>query len=147
MGGRASKQKGKRGEYEVRDLLQEVVNDEYAKANLEAPVLKRNLEQVREGGADIAGLEWLALEVKYREQPNVEGWWRQAKEQGEKVKREPVLIHRANHQAWRVRMYGYLQPAGGKERIVAPVDITVEAFLAYARIRIRHAIANQVTAA
>jgi hypothetical protein len=138
MAGLTSKRKGRRGEIEVRDLLQTVVTKVYTEANKPPPVMKRNLEQVREGGADIAGLEWLALEVKYQEKENINAWWNQAKAQANGDARIPVLVHRANNNPWRCRMYGYLQPPGSPLRVVTTVDIPVEAFLAYVELRLRH---------
>jgi hypothetical protein len=136
-----ARNKGKRGEREVRDLLQAIVDSEFQAGGMIPPRLERNLQQVRAGGADLVGLEWLALEVKYREQSQIAQWWEQAKGQA-KDGQEPVLIHRSNHQPWQVRMFGYLMPPGQwKERVVTPVDISLEAFLAYLRVRIRASIA------
>jgi hypothetical protein len=72
-----ARNKGQRGEREVIAVLQPIVNRVYLKYSFEPPLLKRNLLQTREGGFDIMGLEWMALEVKYQEHENVNGWWRQ----------------------------------------------------------------------
>jgi hypothetical protein len=114
-------------------LLQPVVNEVYWSLGLEPPVLERNLMQAHKGGCDLVGLDWLALEVKYQEQEQVASWWEQCKRQAE-PDREPVLFYRKNHAKWKVRMFGYLV-AGGR-RVRCPVDISVEAFLAYLRIRL-----------
>jgi len=128
-------QKGNRGEYEVRDMLQPIVDKVYKHAGKVAPILKRNLEQRRSGGADLDGLPWLALEVKYREALRVDQWWAQAKRQAREGQ-DAVLIHRANYQPWRVRMYGALTV--GPRKVRCPVDITVEAFLVWFELRLRH---------
>jgi len=133
MGGRMSKQKGMRGEYEVRDILQPVVDRVYRKFGLVSPQLKRNLEQTRSGGADLNGLDWMALEVKYREQLQLNQWWKQTKDQA-RPGQLPVLVHRANFEAWKVRTMGYLDCGGGK-RVACPVDITLEAFLVMVEVR------------
>lgn len=78
MGGLMSRNKGQRGEREVIALLQPTVDRLYVQAGYPTPILARNLSQSREGGFDIAGLEWLAIEVKYQENENVKGWWEQA---------------------------------------------------------------------
>jgi len=132
-----SKAKGYRGEVEVLDLLQAVVNEEYAKRGLRGPELSRSPH-----GRDIVGLPWLAPEVKRVEQnnpANVASWWNQCKDQGQ-GKREVVLFHRQNNRPWNVRMFGFLdlpRLADKTPRVRCPVDITVEAFVAWLRLRIQ----------
>lgn len=133
MAGLMSRNKGKRGEREVIRLIQPVVNEVYQSLGLEPPVLERNLMQSHKGGFDLVGLDWLALEVKYQEQTQLTAWWEQCKRQAGKD-REPVLFHRKNNAKWRVRMVGTLD--AGSRRVRCPVDISVEAFLAYLRIRL-----------
>lgn len=135
MSGGFSREKGKRAEREVVKLLQPVVIKVYSTAGKEIPVLERNLMQSHKGGHDIVGLEWLALEVKHHEQLAIKSWWEQSKRQAGAT-REPVLIYKSNRVAWRVVMFGYL-PAGGK-RVRCPVDISLEAFLAWFESRLRH---------
>ena len=74
MAGLMSRNKGKRGEREVVKLLQPVVNEVYESLGLEPPLLERNLMQSHKGGCDLAGLDWLALEVKYQEQQQMTSW-------------------------------------------------------------------------
>ena len=66
-----SRSKGKRGEYEVRDLLQAVVNEVATLFGQQPFSIQRNVDQFHRdseaGGADLSGLPWYALEVKYRE--------------------------------------------------------------------------------
>lgn len=164
------RQKGMGGEYEVRDMLQAVVDEVYREFNekerlrlpdekppklLDIPVLKRNLEQTREGGSDIIGLDWAAIEVKRQETEKVEQWWRQTKaaavlldEEGNVVpgeyRKEPILIWRKNHMPWEARMLGYLAVAGDTKngRVRSSVDINLPAFLAYFKLRVQMGLPN-----
>lgn len=118
MGGRAGIRKGKSGEREVIAYLQPIVTDVYEAHGLEVPVLERNLMQSARGGYDIEGLDWLALEVKRHEQPNVEAFWEQTLKQAG-TKRVPVLWYRRNGGKWHVVMYVQL----GWRTVRATVDI------------------------
>lgn len=137
MGGKMSRAKGQRGEREIVRLLQPVVNEVYEVMMHEVPVLKRNSLQSDGGGSDIAGVPWLALEVKYQEKNDTPGtlrvWWQQTLQQAG-TEREPVLFYRRNGSPWRVQMYGML----GTEacRFTVPVIITPEDFLRWFRARL-----------
>lgn len=128
-----ARDKGKRAEREVVKLLQPVVNEVYSLVGGEPPQLERNLMQSHKGGCDLAGLDWIAVEVKHHaELTQLPQWWTQTKEQAKG--REPILFYRRTGGKWRVRMFGYLQ--AGSQRVRCPVDISVEGFLAYMRIRL-----------
>ena len=131
--GSMAKQKGKRGEREVVKVLQPIVNEVYEKAGLEPPQLYRNQNQSFQGGFDIDGLEWLALEVKRQETLGIKKWWAQTVEQAGEDK-EPVLIYRQSRRPWRIMMYGWLDT--GDSGIMIPVDITLESFLTYLRLKL-----------
>ena len=133
MAGVRSQNKGKRAEREVVKLLQPVVNEVYESVGLEPPELQRNLMQSHKGGYDLAGLDWLALEVKHQETFQLTAWWEQTKRQAG-TQREGILFYRRNNIKFRVRMFAYL--VAGGQRVRCPVDIEVEAFLAYLRIRL-----------
>lgn len=133
MGGLRSRNKGKRGERQVIDLLQPVVNQIYEAHGLEPPTLQRNTLQSDFGGFDITGLEWLALEVKRQEQLNVAAWWEQTCRQARNC--EPVLFYRRNNGAWTVVMYGYLFAA---LPITAVVRVDVDTFLRWFRARLSY---------
>lgn len=133
MGGLMRMNKGKRAEREVVKLLQPVVTEVYLSLGLEAPVIERNLMQAHRGGCDLAGLDWLALEVKHQEAEQMASWWDQCKRQAG-TNREAVLFYRRNNVKWRVRMFGHLCVGGSRVR--CPVDISVDAFLAYLRVRL-----------
>lgn len=92
-----ARQKGQEGEREIIKLLRDVCGEEIE--------LSRNLNQTREGGHDIVGLEWLAIEVKRQETLDVEAWWRQTLAQAGRDK-VPVLVYRQNRKAWHVVMWG-----------------------------------------
>lgn len=144
MSGLFAREKGKRAEREAVKLLQPIINEVYGKYGLEIPELQRNQMQSHKGGYDIVGLEWLALEVKHQETLHISDWWSQTVRQaGEE--RTPVLIYKQNRVKWRVVMYGFL-PAGGDwiDWPRTPVDITLEAFLTYFRVRLlQEVVASQ----
>lgn len=148
-----AKQKGANGEREVAALLQPVVDKAYMETlgiTLgEVPKLQRNLLQTREGGYDLVGLDWLALEVKRVEALGVGGirkghirqWWAQCVASATRGK-EPVLIYRPNGWTWTIRMYGHLSlpdrdGVRGK-RVKTPVTCELEAFMIWLDLRIRH---------
>lgn len=138
--------KGQRGEREVIELLQPVVIEVYQTHGIETiPLLQRNTIQSDRGGYDIVGLDWLALEVKRGEQHNryrIDQWWTQCEAQA--GNREPVLFYRANHEEWKVRLYGMLftwrEIGGGLVRhgrtITVPVTVDVDSFLSWFRARL-----------
>lgn len=84
-----AKEKGAKGEREVASLLQPTVDRAYMETLgitlAEVPKLQRNLLQTREGGYDLVGLDWMALEVKRVEalgkggilKGHIRGWWSQ----------------------------------------------------------------------
>lgn len=135
--GSFSRDKGQRAEREVVKMLQPVVTRVYLDAYREVPSLERNLVQSHKGGHDIVGLDWLALEVKHHENPNMNSFWEQCKEQAGAT-REPVLLYKSNRVKWRVVMFGYV-PAGRK-RVRCPVDIGLEAFLVWFETRLREEV-------
>lgn len=129
--------KGKRGEREVVQLLQPVVNAVYSALGREPPVLQRNTLQSDRGGYDIVGLDWLAPEVKRCETLNLSGWWQQCKEQA-RPGQTPVLFYRKNGTKWRVRMVGSLKMGYGDERLAMLVEVSVDDFLRYFKRRLEH---------
>ncbi len=145
MGGNMSRNKGKRGERAVIDLLQPFVDEAYQAFGLEAPILQRNTLQSDRGGFDISGLDWLALEVKNCETFQLEKWWGEAKQQAAEQQLrfhkecEPVLMYKRNHVAFRVRMKGYV-PCG-ERKIRTIVDIGIEAFTVWFKERLKQEIA------
>lgn len=100
MSGTTSRNKGQRGEREAIAIIQEWVNNAYAPHH-RPPTLTRNLDQTRDGGNDMKGLEWLSLEIKRQEKPNLKAWWKQTIAQT-KPGQLPFLMYRCNRQPWRV---------------------------------------------
>lgn len=133
MGGLRSRNKGKRGERQVIEMLLPVVIEVYEAAGKDPPELKRNTLQSDRGGSDIAGLPWLAIEVKYQEAESVNAWWEQCVSQA-KPDQTPVLFFRRNHAQWRVKMYATL--GGGPSGVTVPVSIEVSSFLRWFRNRL-----------
>lgn len=114
MGGLTSRNKGKRGEREIADLLQPTVDCVATELGLDASklLIQRNTVQSDRGGSDLTGLPGLSIEVKLCETLALESWWTQCQEQARGSKRigaggVPVLFYRSNRKAWRVRMEGY----------------------------------------
>lgn len=133
MGGKMSRDKGKRGEREICKLLQPVVNEIYAEFDLEPPVLKRNTLQSDGGGCDLAGLLWLAIEVKYQETIALSQWWKQTLAQAS-PEQTPILFYRRNSTKWKVMMFGMLgRPS---QAVTAPVVVDPEFFLQWFRARL-----------
>jgi|TARA_Y100000310_G_scaffold64720_1_gene60227 Holliday junction resolvase len=106
--GRASRQKGQRGEREVCKLLADKLGGEY----------KRNLMQTQDGGYDVLGLEGYAIEVKFQEKLQIEKWWEQTVDQANgKI---PVLFFRRSREDWRVVLP--LEPPHKSYYSVVPID-------------------------
>lgn len=139
--------KGQRGEREVVKLLQPVVNRIYGEHGLAVVDLERNLMQSRNGGYDIVGLDWLALEVKRHEkviQSGVNGWWAQTLRQCQ-AGQEPVLFFRPNQLQWTVRMLGYLciGPNGG-QRVRSTVTVDIATFMVWFELRLRYELSKKI---
>jgi hypothetical protein len=133
----SSKAKGYRGEVEVVELLQTILNEECDKACVTRIELQRS-----PAGRDIRGLPWIAIEVKRREQDgesNVLAWWNQTKANA-LPGQLPVLIWRRNFSPWKVRMFARLPvrfDAKDGPFIQAPVDIPFTTFAIWFRERVR----------
>lgn len=85
--------KGKAGEREFCDWL---------KDNLDIEA-KRNLDQTREGGADVITDDFI-FEVKRRESLDLQSWWLQVKKASimhENKNLIPVVAYRQNRKQWK----------------------------------------------
>jgi Holliday junction resolvase len=89
MNHKGRRAKGANGERELFNLL----------ADRLGTVVRRNLSQTREGGADTISLPGIALEVKRQEELCVGSWWRQTVEQAGEDD-VPVLAYRKSRQPW-----------------------------------------------
>lgn len=88
----SQRRKGAAGEREFLKALGAELGD----------ILKRNLQQTREGGADCLCVKGWAIEVKRQEALSRPTWWRQAVEQAERAGAQPMLAYRRNREPWRV---------------------------------------------
>jgi hypothetical protein len=131
MGGKMSREKGARGEREVYKILQPIVAECYTSRGLAPPLMQRNNNQSRAGGYDIVGLDWIAIEVKRREELAINTWWKQTLAQC-KDNQEPVLFYRQNNQPWRVIMLVDVHP----EHLTCRATLELENFLQYFRVRV-----------
>lgn len=90
--GTMQRRKGKAGELELARLLRKLLGANVA----------RNLEQTRQGGADLLGLSGWAVEVKRAALPRLSKWWLQTCSQAEATGQRPALFYRLDRQPWRV---------------------------------------------
>lgn len=109
MSGRTARNKGKRGEREVANLLNERLGYE---------AFKRNIMQSRQGGCDLDTELPVAIEVKRQQTLQLTPWVAQAREQGQRVGKTPVLWYRRNNEPWSIL-----------------VDMTVDEFVEYLQWR------------
>lgn len=132
-----ARNKGKRGERGVIDLLQPVIEEACRLCAVDdVPLLQRNTLQSDRGGFDICGLEWLAPEVKNCETFQLDKWWQQACRQTKKGQ-TTVLFYKRNHVPWRVRMPGVLYcEAGPNTWHPCVMDVSMEDFLIYFKMRV-----------
>jgi len=128
--GRMSRDKGARGEREVKDLH----NTFFKELGLNVQMQRNSSGQADGGGYDLVGLQFLAIEVKLQEGPYQEIWWKQCLEQCS-FGQTAVLWYRRNRIKWRVRMIGTV------ENVEMLVDITPEDYFRWlkARLAIRSA--------
>jgi hypothetical protein len=139
--GAMARSKGARGEREIIDLLQPVVDAAYQAAGKVPPQLKRTSSmQADGGGCDVHGVDWLALEVKRCEALQVEAWWKQCVRQA-KVTQLPVLVYRQNGRQWRARLPLY----PSQQQCVLIADISIADFLVFFGQALQLQLAWQVT--
>lgn len=138
--GSLSIQKGKRAERSVASLLNPVLERVVQLVGCDPVALKRNLSQTQQGGFDLEGLPWIAIEIKHHKAVSLPAWWRQTCYQagtdeggapivGRNV-REPVLIWKQHGGKWNVRMIGRLEIEPGR-RLRCVADVSFEAFLVW----------------
>ena len=120
----AQRRKGKDGERELARLLREQLGAD----------VTRNLEQTRQGGADLLGLPDWAIEVKRAVRPRLGEWWLQTCQQAEATGQRPALFYRLDRQPWRV-VVALRDVATGFENapLTLRLETDVEVFAALAR--------------
>ena len=74
--------------------------------------LKRNLDQTREGGADILGCEPFIVEVKRCEKLELDKWWRQVKAAEETLKSAHLAGPDSDQPFKRISVVSYRQNRG-----------------------------------
>lgn len=119
--------KGSRAERAVIAILQPIVDKVRDARGLSRVKLQRNALQADGGGCDIAGLSWIAIEVKHHEKLQVKQWWEQCVRQA-KEDQLPVLIYKQNAVKWKVVMFGYV-PINELRKVRCPVIIDLDSFV------------------
>lgn len=139
-----SRAKGQRGERAVADMLNTVMARVCDQVGCGPVRLTRNLVQARNGGHDLVGIDWAAIEVKWYAEikSHLPRWWAQTLRQAEEANAEPILIYKANGSRWHVRMFGRLEIEPGR-RLRVPVDISLDDFLAWFEKRAAVELAKQ----
>lgn len=107
------RRKGATGERELARLLRE---------SLGADVV-RNLDQPRQGGADLLGISGWAIEVKRAARPLLSAWWQQACVQADTLACRPALAYRLDRHPWRF-VVALRHIASGFEN--APLSLRIE---------------------
>lgn len=128
--------KGQNGERDVCAFLQLGVDEVYQFLKMEAPKMHRNLQQTQSGGFDIAGLPWIAIEVKHHAKTTkglLAEWWNQTLRQAGDTF-EPVLFYRSNGNPFRVRMFQTCIVADRQIKLL--VDISTNDFMKWFRWRL-----------
>lgn len=122
-----SRSKGKGGEQELAKLLREEMGFD----------VKRNLNQTRDSGHDLLGLEPFAVEVKREKEIRLPAWWRQAVAQAEAAGMQPALAYRMDRKGWRVRipMAAMIGGLGPVDDLEWTADISLAAFCVVVRER------------
>lgn len=126
--GLKSKRKGRAGEQELVNLLQDHLGIRF----------KRNLQQTRDGGHDLEGLDELSIEVKRAAKPALAPWWKQTVAQAAVSCRVPVLAYRLDRCPWRFKMALkdiFLTVEEPRSDLSMTADMPVEGFCAVVRER------------
>jgi hypothetical protein len=110
MNGSFSRNKGKRGESEVLLLFVGAMRQVEYKLGITADdstapskKIQRNLNQSIDGGHDIVGIPFYAVEVKRVEKPQLNAYWKQTMEQAIKAQLRPLLVWKVAKQDWKCR--------------------------------------------
>lgn len=138
-----ARSKGRQGEYEAITYLQLIVNSAFLDmGRLDPPELMRNLDQTRDGGADVAGMEWCVVEVKRQEKLQLPRWWRQVLKAAEKSGGTPILMWRQNRKPWCFKVRTGLV-AGGWQTGEHVLDLDQDAFKDWFRLQVRWHYMNE----
>lgn len=124
--GNLSKQKGKRGERELNNLLGVLLQK--VKERRERIGLPRWQHEPQAfvdpqaNDADISSIPGLAIEVKRQETLNLNTWWKQAERQADNLSAIPVVAYRQNRKKWQFMLPAYLLGIGIKGYIICEQD-------------------------
>lgn len=88
--GMMQKRKGRSGEQELVRLLRDHLGVS----------MERNLQQTRDGGHDLNGLDALSIECKRAAKPILSSWWTQTIDQAKRAGRIPILAYRLDRKPW-----------------------------------------------
>lgn len=92
--------------------------------------LKRNLNQTREGGADVEGCHPFVIEIKRVQDTgmgNKNSWWRQVKAAVTDPEVEiPIVAYRPNRSAWRMLIPASLVLEGCDEWMEVSEDVFLQ---------------------
>jgi hypothetical protein len=88
---KSQRTKGAVGERELFALLQNELGF----------VVKRNLAQTQDGGADTLDVPGWSIECKRVEKLQINSWWAQTLAQAELTQAKPILFYRQSRQPWR----------------------------------------------
>lgn len=130
-----SRAKGKSGERELIGELKRVLPEL-------TDALERNLEQTRDGGYDIAGMDGWAPEVKRYSKilpADIESFWEQTTTQARNDQRRPVLFMREDRREWRarVRLIDLQDKWVAEDDLIWTAEISLDAFAwVYRRINV-----------
>lgn len=126
-----SRAKGQRGERQVIDLLQPIVDRVHAQHSLSPVLLQRNTLQAHMGGEDIANLHGFSVEVKFCETITLKQWWEQCLRQAKARQAHPVLFYRKSKQKWAVKTNCFCETPKSGYKVSAAVEMTIEDFLTW----------------
>ena len=88
--------------------------------------------QAAVGGSDLVidGLDTWAIEIKRARVARIKEWWKQAKQQGAKSNRKPVLLYRLDRQDWNAMISLFDLRSDLNDR--SPITMSLESWCALA---------------
>lgn len=129
MGGLHSRNKGKKGERDVRDLFRAAL----AHCMDDVEDIRRNHQQAEIGGADLVGLPYFSVEIKRMAKitwgKQLMDWWAQCQEQADTDGLHPCLVFRQDRGKWFVMIEAWA--VAFEDEIAAPMILSWENFAWY----------------
>lgn len=110
-------------------------------------VVRRNVDQARNGGADGMDIPGWAVEVKRQQYLALASWWEQAVTQAQMAGRKPLLCYRQDRRPWRCVLF--LADLVGDERYgslswLKTVTVDLDTAAAVIRETLTQEVANEV---